>query len=339
MFYELLAKVSDQCKLIDESNWEKPKKFIPYDGPWYPYVRDIDPTTLIKETLAERYVDDHTAHWWFNKPYTSWHQNAKEWVINTTDLPLPENILEVKDQNDTIWLWLEIHPEWGEPESLGGDKYTSQKRRLWYQMRSCFIRKENLTKLKKAFNRNFQRGELPEARSMYTIFDKEYYWSPAFNFFNKRYYHGGDWIEIFDGKTDASITKIHRTAEYYNWEEEFDCSKTSAIQYYKPTEIIQKGLQLKFSHKEGQLIDNTGKTICFDPSVYEQSISGLLIRKEELVAWLKKENLMLIWNVVGEKQSSSSLDRKVTHPTRLNFSGLYTLEETRIKGNLTFKIE
>lgn len=53
-FHETLAKVSDNFTMYDESSWtnEKPLK---YDGPWEPYVRDIDPTMLIKNTGKERY--------------------------------------------------------------------------------------------------------------------------------------------------------------------------------------------------------------------------------------------------------------------------------------------
>lgn len=48
-FYELLGRVSDHCIKRDPSAWEE--KEI-YSGPWEPYVRDIDPTIIIKNTAG-----------------------------------------------------------------------------------------------------------------------------------------------------------------------------------------------------------------------------------------------------------------------------------------------
>ncbi len=58
-FYEILAVVSDNCNLIDESSnpWSKNKQFSEYEGPWNPYVRDIDPTILLKSISSNNYIN------------------------------------------------------------------------------------------------------------------------------------------------------------------------------------------------------------------------------------------------------------------------------------------
>ncbi|MBB6240525.1 hypothetical protein HDC90_005203 [Pedobacter sp. AK013] len=339
VFYELLARVSDQCELYDESNWDKPKKTLSYNGPWYPYIRDLDPTILVKETKAERYADQHSSHWWFNQSYAPWDKPDREWIVDRKDVPAPQDIVVVQDNQGDSWLWLEVHPEWGEEERLGEDRWNSKRKRLWYQIRSYFIRRKDFSRFSKAFSRDFHRGELPEARSMYTIFDREYYWSPAFKFFNKPYYSGKDWVNVSDRKTDRLIAEVCRTVEWYNWEEEFDCSKRSAIQYFKPTALIQKALNLEFSQREGELINSSGRILCFDPSVHNKSISGLLVRKQELMDFLEKEELVLVWSVVGEKQILGNYDSAVGQPNRLNISGPYFLEGTAVKGKLRFQEE
>lgn len=339
IFYELLARVSDQCSLIDESSREKPEKIIPYEGPWYPYVRDIDPTTLIKESKAERYVDKQTHYWWYNTQYNFSNKNAGDWIVDRNSLPLPPDILEVIDKEGKLWIWLEIHPEWNEKETFVENKWNAPEKRLWYQLRSYLVKKKELQKLERSFKQAFYREKLPETRSLYSIFDREYYWSPAFNFFNIPYYHGRNWIEVWDDKTHKLIAKVHRTTEWYNWEEEFDCSKISAIQYYKPTQIIKDNLCLQFSNKEGELINNNGELICFDPSVHNKSISGLLIQKEKMINFLKKEDLILVWGVVGEKQLLGDFKHGKGVKNRLNISGLYTLCSDGIKGKLSFKEE
>jgi hypothetical protein len=339
IFYELLAQVSDQCPLLDESSWEKPAKTIPYEGPWYPYVRDFDPTTLIKETKLERYTDKYTHHWWYNAQYNFGNKNAADWVVDRNSLPLPSDILEVLDKEGNSWIWLELHPEWTEKEVFVESKWNPPEKRLWYQLRSYLIKKKDFQKLARAFKRDFHRGELPEARSLYTIFDREYYWSPAFKFFDKPYYHGRNWIEVRGNKTDTLLGEVHRTTEWYNWEEEFDSSKTSAIQYYKPTRIIKENLGLQFSDKEGELINHNGELICFDPSVHNKSISGLLIQKEKMMNFLKKEDLILVWSVVGEKQLLGDFKHGKGVKSRLKISGMYTLCPDGIKGKLSFEEE
>jgi len=281
VFYELLARVSDQCLMTDETSWSKPKKSIAYDGPWNPYVRDIEPTLLIKDVMAERYADEFSSHWWFNKSYSPWNVEPKKWITDRKDLPQPQNILEVTDENNTAWIWLEVHPEWGEQEPLGEDRYDVQRKRLWYQMRSYLIKNSELADFKKSMNKTFYRSDLPEARNMYQVFNREFYWSPAYAFFNKPYYSGENWIKIHPRDSEESIAQLHRTTEYFLWEEEFDCSKTSAIQFYKPVQFIVNSLNLQPSVNEGKLVDEFGQLICFDPSVNNKSLSGLLQESQD----------------------------------------------------------
>ncbi len=339
VLHELLARVSDHHKLTDDSDWRRPKSKIPYVGPWYPNVRDIDITTLIRETFGERYIDEHTSHWWFNQSYAPWAKAPGDWIVDKEDLPKPENVIEVQDSEGVSWLWLEIHPEWREKAPLGANKWNAQRKRLWYQIRSYLIREEQFTSFKKSFSGSFYRGGLPESRDLHTVFDKEYYWSHAFHFFNKPYYSGKDWLEVEDIKTGKIIAEVHRTTEWYSWEKEFDCSKTAPIQYCKPTQIIQKGLNLKLSDKEGSLIDRTGKVMCFDPSVFHKSVSGLLIRKDELLVFLAKEKLILVWGVIGEKQIIGNHSNNIGYPGRLNLSGIYTLQTNTLRGKLHFEKE
>jgi len=339
IFYELLARVSDHCSLIDESGWSRPRKTMAYDGPWYPYVRDIDPTLVIKDVLAEKYADEFSVHWWFNHAYRPWNVEVRKWITDRKDLPQPHSILEVQDENNKEWVWLEIHPEWGEQVPLGEDRYAVQRKRLWYQIRSYFIKKSELANFKKSMIKNFHRGDLPETRNMYQVFSREFYWSPAFMFFNKPYYNGKGWIKIHPRDSEKSIAELHRTTEYFLWEEEFDCSKTSAIHFYKPVEFIVKNLKLQSSAKEGEFVDDSGQLICFDPSVSNKSISGLLIRKDALLDFLEKEDLVLCWSVIGEKQILGNFRANKDYPGRLNISGLYTLEKDGISGKLSFEKE
>ena len=41
--FNLLARISDQCKMIDRWNYPE-KEDVQFEGAWEPYVRDFDPT-------------------------------------------------------------------------------------------------------------------------------------------------------------------------------------------------------------------------------------------------------------------------------------------------------
>jgi len=336
IFYELLARVSDQCLLIDESDWNSPKSTILFDGPWYPYVRDIDPTIIIKEKKSDKYRK-YPSQWRFNSELDLGVSSQKEWLKTRNDIPKPETIIETTDPSGEAWVWLEIHPSWDENIPIGEDKYNVSYKHLWMQVQSYLIKKNDVNKLKTNFN---NIDEFPETRSLYQIFSREYYWSPAFRFFNKPYYCGEDWVEITKNRRKNKIMTVHRTTEFFNWEEEIDCSKEIAMQYYYPTQILKDGLNLRYSSNDGEFINDGGEIICLDPSVNNKSIAGVLIKKKPFLEWLDKNDLVVIWNVYGEKQIIGNYSRDREHLGRLNMFGLYILEKNgEVKGGLNFEEE
>lgn len=340
VFYEILAKVSDQKKLLDESSWGSDKKVIEYDGPWYPYVRDIDPSVLIRTTKSERYIAEFSKHWWFNTDYSDWEKLNKDWINSFKDLPDPCSIIEKEDPAGEKWLWLEIHPEWFEPVGIDEEKWYSNKKRIWYHTRCYIIHKRDLLTFENQFKQNGFEIEYPDSRSIYKIFSREYYWSPAFEFQNKPYYNGKIWIDVYNEKKGNQIAEVTRTTEFFNWEEEFDCSKENNIGYYKPTHLLFDGLKMKTTKREGELIDENGNLICFDPSVNNKSISGLLIKKKPLIDFLESNGFILIWDIIGEKQVINNGNfKEEEYPGRLNIYGLFTLNNGLISGKLKFKKE
>jgi hypothetical protein len=332
IFYELLARVSDQCVLKDESDWNSPKKAINFEGPWYPYVRDIDPTMIIRDTKHERY-EAYSQHWWFNKNYSYWKDADEIWINKLDDLPQPEDIIQVFNENNCAWLWLEMQPTWSEPKSLRVEFKDTDRKSITYWVNSYIIDRTEFEKFKKEFSKSVKYNDLPDTRTMYTVFSREYYWSSAFNFFNKPYYDGRQPTEIYD-KKNTYIGNAFRTAEYFLWEEEFDRSKNLAIQFYKPSHFLQKQLSLEFSTKEGEFVNEFGEMVCFDPSVNQKSISGLLIEKQTLVEWLNRENLSIFWIVLGEKNILSHNWRNKTYPSQVQFCGLYSMKDNDITGTL-----
>jgi hypothetical protein len=183
---------------------------------------------------------------------------------------------------------------------------------------------------------HFMGRWMPESRDMYQMFSREYYWSPAYRFFQKPYWSGQTWSAIPDRENDEEIGNVIVTAERYLWEEEYDCSKDETISFLKPTQVIFKGLDMRFGPKEGELLDEKGQLVCFDPSVSYGSPTCLLVRQDLLDNFLEKNNLKIFWTVLGEKfVRGGGFSGK--YPSEiLEFSGVYTLGVTQVNGGLRF---
>ena len=127
-FHELLARVADNCDFYEDT-WGS-KKLSTYNGAWNPYIRDFEPTTLIKKTYYERGANN----WWSNLRYNNWDKLNKDWIIQKDDLPCPAQLINVEAPKEEEWLALEIHPEWQQPKPLGEERYDVQHKLLWYQL-------------------------------------------------------------------------------------------------------------------------------------------------------------------------------------------------------------
>jgi len=304
-FYDTLARVTDNFVMFDPSSWGKEKEQLQYKGSFEPSVRDIDPTILIKETKIDRKSEQ--VFWWTPKVNIDWSMDNRTWLTHTEDLPNPQNILEVTDTNGDKWVVLCSYPDWDEPLKKGYDKYEMVHKAAWYQFRSYFVPKNELNDFRKwAKNKWFWNNWMPTEAEHGQMFSREYYWSEAYRFFQNPYYGGSeDWTEIRSnyGTDDKKYQhKIALTAIRYFWEEEFDYSKINSFSILKPSKLLFDGLGMKYSKKDGEFIDKYNKLICFEASVYHESCQCLLIKKENLFAFLDSNDLTIVWTVIGEKQ-------------------------------------
>ena len=296
-FYELLARVSDNYPFYGDS-YSRYAKQIEYEGPWDPFVRDIDPTILIKGNPK----DKSKIHWWNPIVYSNWNLQNKDWVNKTDDLPNPQSLVCVTDEHGAEWLVLEMYPDWNEPTPLGEEEYNSLHKRLFYDLSSHVVCKKDLQKiLDYLTNRNLRGCGLSESKKRYEMFSREYHWAAANRTFNTDYYGGNEWDKLYNKESGEYICNTARTAIQYLWEKEFDASKDETISFYKPTELLFRLLDLQYSKVEGQLLNTKGEMICFDPSAATPSIRCLLVRKHDFLKVLADNDLEVIWTVVGEK--------------------------------------
>lgn len=332
--YELLARVSDNFVKYEPYGFSS-KKVEPYDGTWNPYVRDIDPTMLIRIT-GDFNEDNLADYWWMQEKYSSWNFPNNEWARDPDDLPNAINLINATDESGEEWFVLEGHPEWAEPKILGDEKWSRLHKRMWYQIRSYFVKNQDFGKLKKwAVRQDFMGRWMPENSDRYQIFSREYYWSPAYKSFWREYNNDTQWQKIQNRGSNRTISKVIVTSESFFWEEEFDHSKEKTIGFLKPCLEIYEKLNLKYSEREGEFVDMNGKVICFDPSVNQNCKQFLLIRKNELTRFLQENGLRIVWTVIGEK---NIIGDYINRYERVEISGFCYLENGKIDGDIIKKI-
>ena len=336
---ELLAQVSDKYKMKAPWSWGKDKEYIQCLGPWEPYVRNIDPSLLLKKKCN---VEEslNSLIWSNRETYKNWKPSHEKWIKIKTDIINPSNFMLFKDNQNQDWLALSRHIEFSEPEKIGLDQWSYPHKKIWYLINSYIC---NQTEYNVFFNwavkQNFMGKWMPEAPDRYEIFYREYYWSPAYDFFqNKSYFNGNDWHDIYDNKTKNFIAKTHIPITNYLWESEYDCSKEEGIRIVKPSKYIFELMNLHHGKNDGEFINKNNEIICFDSYIYNKTQYGFFIHKKYFFDFLKKNKLNIIWTVIGEKQivgGEASYNRQQFK--WLEFSGAYKYLKNKIDGNLNFR--
>ncbi|NUN09210.1 MAG: hypothetical protein HUU54_08550 [Ignavibacteriaceae bacterium] len=318
-FHELLARTSDNHSIRDGYSGTIQK----YEGPWLPYLRDFEPTSLIKSTSKTSKVSK-TTHWSTPKFTPNWDGEQAKWIRTKTGFPNCKDLLLVKDDKGDEWFNMFSYNDW--EEKTYEETYSTQTPQKYLSMdiRAIIIEKKDVSSILKLFSDNYKMiHEFPTYSTHYEIFLREYYWAPAF----KSLAYSDRKIITIDRKRFNCIDTVLN----YLWEEEYDCSKDEAISFYIPSKTIFEELCMKHAKKDGYFLNQEDELICFDPSIYENGISSLLIRRSSLEQYLEKNNLTILWKITGEK-NILGWSTETKYLGRNEYYGLYYLQNNRIQG-------
>lgn len=329
-YYEYMALLSDN--FIKQERWGE-KIENPDQESWDPYVRDIDPTMLISKTGRNHDDEQHQEFWWINNKIFNWDCTNENWINDSNTLPNMEDVIQIKDYEGKEWLVLEGYPSWSERKKIGEEKWNQPNKELWFQIRSYLVQNDEFDSFKDwAIEQDFMGRWMPESRSGYgKIFSREYYWSPAQDYFMT------EWKEVYDRESGKYVAKVNVTAQDFSWTEESDNSKEEAIAFLKPSTVIYRGMDLKYSQREGEFINNTREVQCFAPNVYHNSTSYLLVQKHSFLQFLNENNLKIVWTILGEKQIIGGRSFGADYLGRLEISGAYYLDNLNLVGTLRTK--
>lgn len=127
------------------------------------------------------------------------------------------------------------------------------------------------------------------------------------------------------------VGKIIHASVNLVWESEYDASKDSALSMNVPCPMLIEQLHLHQADIDGLYYDSNEKIAAFDLRV-SQNESGVVIRKDLLDKFLRKNRLRLIWFVRASKELHSGEDLGILRYG--DRSGAYFYNNTDIASNI-----
>lgn len=328
-YYEYMAMLADNFIRFDRHGVGC--KENPYQGPWEPYLRDIDPTILLKNTGAIE--TSHQDMWWTNEEVFDWDCPYGEWVSDSSTISNPYGLIEVTDNSGTEWFILESYPAWKEPKIIGNEDWGAPRKEVWCQIRGYLVKSGEFEKFKSwAEGQHFMGRWMPEGSNIYQLFNREFYWSEAFQFFKSDYYGGSDWTSVMDRDTGDKIADVSVTSINYLWEEEFDKSKIDNLSFLKPSSLIFEKMGLKVCEAEGSYSDKDENIVCFAAETLNASKAHLLVKKEPFLKMLGENELDIVWTLLGEKGVIGGSLGSNHRYGRIEFSGTFYLDNDKLNG-------
>ncbi len=321
--HEMVARLSDNVPMQDRWSGDA----IHYGGTWEPYLRDFDPTMLVNEQMKAWY-EEESKYWWNNVEYTEWGADKAEWSRRYDKLPDPARIIEREDENGVHWIALQAMPDWAEPHEKN-DLYCN----LWYQIRSYIVDEDSYDAFWHwAERKDFSGRWMPEVSDRYEMFGREYYWSSAYQYYDEEGIIRRDVYE-----KDKIIAEVELPCVKFLWESEYDYSKPGTVSYLKPSRQLFEGLGMRYSDRDGELLDAEGNLLCFDTRVNYNSHGYFLVRKDALLQYLHSNHKRIMWAMIGEKNLSGPM---MPHGHWLDLSGAYHLDENgAVKGKMHAYVE
>ena len=298
--YNILARLSDFYKLELDFQ-EKTGKY--YEGAWEPYVRDFDPTLNNKIKADKNIININLPNYTQEEfiDFNASDSDIDNWVDNDGKMfqDFPKRLIH-KDESGIEWVSLyfyqdnKIKPLNHEEKSCLG--FSCGEQWIWSHgsMYIVYNSKKKISE-KDLLDLNFIKKDidldLNEVVNSYTLFSREYAWSPGYkSVFNT--------IEEENNKT--SIKAVPASINVL-WEEEYDASQEDTTSFIIPTGSIINEMGLYEKEIDGiYYCDN--EIVALDLSILGNKHNELVVRKDIIDKYISKTKFKLFWVVVGEKQ-------------------------------------
>ncbi|HDR3885064.1 TPA: ATP-binding protein [Bacillus cereus] len=268
---EIPLKEEEHIVQIEKEYYKK------YDGPWDPFVRNIDPSLLNypPEKSIHNLIKSYLPH----RPSKYWSQSKKEFE-NLEDFIF----IEYEGEKYISLAQLLIQKRDNGKSYIDVDEFCVKTRAVFLPLKD----KENYIGLK-----SVKKGDLSVSwTNLYTVFAFEYCWHPAFleNSYEQ---------EFENIKYEESVVE-------YLWESNIDSisGELNSCSYLLPSANLVKFFELNQT-SEGVWKDEHNNLVAFDTQYlgYERN---LLFRADYLEEYLESNHLTIVWDFYMEKKSERS---------------------------------
>lgn len=333
-YHEILALVADHFQFKEDFQTD-PDNYI-YQGPWQYYLREIDPSSTLKASKGRTSFHGHSPSWWCPTPYENWgdHLSTTDWISRSDDLPELKDLLITDNPEDgSRWINVQGYISWVQGSPSDKEPTAVDRREIWYIFVAYFIRIENINDFFEwAKGVDFMGRWMPEPPSVHGVFIGEHGWSPAFQHFQKQYYHdigSNGWTRPHqECPVDVRVIGV----EYRSKMGDRDFSTNDSFPLRLPSNELIAKLNLQWSGNAADYLDTVGRLAVFDPAIDKEGPNALLFREDLLKDYLTRENLTICWIVLGEKQVLHGR-RDIRNPPRLGITGAFYLDKDKLKGS------
>ena len=336
-YHEILAYLSDHYQYRESSLDDEGDR--QYEGPWQFHVRDIDPSSTLSSTPGGTSWGPHKAAWWGDAEYAAWagELSHRDWLSLETDIPRVEDLLQVVRPNDgSHWVNVCGHVVWRQSHPVDVDPFEIERRQLGLQWNAYFVRSSDVESFMNwAKKIEYPLDTLPEPSSIYLyyMFFGEYGWSPAFGHQFSDHNSTGGWAKPEGEQWPVEVRPS--TVSYTAESGVFDCSVDEHYTLHLPHPELLDDLDLRWSGKASDFVDESGKLAIYDPTAHEDGPTALLISRELLEQHLRENGLALCWVVFGEKWIIGGRAQS-EFQGRLKISGAFRHTVQVPDGNLGF---
>jgi hypothetical protein len=303
-FYKVLARLTDN---YEYQNGRHENKISEYQGTYQSYIRNIDPTTILKEKRKDE------NKWWFNinNDFENKSISNKEWMSSVEKLPSISSLVQLKnDDNEYLLHSMNF--------SIDGTEDTNKKyRNLYYDINAFILNKSNLKEFitwLKSVN-YYGQHKMPQSNHIQKTFLREYPNSKSYEYFDNYYYGQMDWEDDFEiGDNEIPCKVLLTSTSYFNEGRSYDKSVNETIEIGLPNKWFVKDMNLKQTINDGEWIDKNNNVVFFDPTIDSGCITefnenGVLVSdKKLLLEYLEQNNYTIVWIMWGEKQVRNNRD-------------------------------
>lgn len=304
---------------------DSPEKF---EGAWQLFSRNFDPAQPLRDPLSETTDATGSEEIWWQKgtdPFADQGlaKNASAWVGTLPTDPGEMLLLPHVPGFAGYGLVLNAWFSWDQPDTYPPRTRGDGRGHQFIHIRSWLIPRKELAKRLAFLRQKHFWGDgvrLPEFGSEGL---GEYPWSPRFNRLRDACSNQGP----FGGKFPPGF--VHTVADYSEGD------ATASV----PSPQLARLLGVEWTGEDFKFADRKGILVAFAPRRPPKAGSApCLVERDRMLAMLEKEELALVWAIVGERNSFDHLATGSVADKMMSFSGVYVLKtDGKIEGGLSMQ--